>query len=451
MFKSLTNYYSPPDSITSPTSIIGDKTPTNVGTPKGMGKEDIIDFLNTDDDKPEVIDLNKPVKSDKSVKPEKEIKEPESNDETEVDDEDEENEPDELSLLEEELTEPTEEQLELTTPVRRAEILKKYPTLFKDFPYLEKAYYREQQFTEIFPTIEDAKTAIENNQTLESFEKDLETGNTEIILKAVKASNPKAFAKIADDYMTTLAKVDEGAYHHVLGNTIKHTIVAMVEEARRSENDGLRAAASLLNQFVFGTSEFKAPVKLAVNEPDVKSNDDKVSDREKQFIERAFETSKGELNTKVNNVLKSTISQNIDPKESMTEYVRKNATRDAVEVLEGLIKKDSRFTVIIDKLWQQAEKTNFSAASIDTIKRAYLSKAKTLLPAVIKKARNEALKGMGKRVRDDDEEVVTEEKESTPVRRSKSKDEPSSRSNGKIKSASDIPKGMRSIDFLMQD
>lgn len=444
MFKSLTNYYSPPETV--PTSVIGDKTPTNVGTPKGMGKEDIIDFL-SDDDKPEVIDLNKPIKSDK---PEKEIKEPK--DEEIIDDEPDDNEePDELSLLEDELTEPTEEQLELTTPVRRAEILKKYPTLFKDFPYLEKAYYREQQFTEIFPTIQDAKTAVDNNETLASFEKDLESGNTEVILKAVKASNPKAFAKIADDYMTTLMKVDEGAYHHVLGNTIKHTIVAMVEEARRSENDGLRAAASLLNQFVFGTSEFKAPARLTVNEPENKSDDDKVSDREKQFIERAFETSKGELNTKVNNVLKSTISQNIDPKESMTEYVRKNATRDAVEVLEGLIKKDSRFTVIIDKLWQQAEKTNFSAASIDTIKRAYLSKAKTLLPAVIKKARNEALKGMGKRVRDDDDEVVTEEKESTPARRSKPKDEPSSNRSGKIKSAKDIPAGMRSIDFLMQD
>ena len=35
------------------------------------------------------------------------------------------------------------------TPVRRKEILAKYPKLFKDFPYLEKAYYREQQFTEV--------------------------------------------------------------------------------------------------------------------------------------------------------------------------------------------------------------------------------------------------------------------------------------------------------------
>src|SRR5215831_19879700 len=57
---------------------------------------------------------------------------------------------DELAELEEELTGPKEENLELVTPVRRGEILAKYPNVFKDFPYLEKAYYREQQFTETF-------------------------------------------------------------------------------------------------------------------------------------------------------------------------------------------------------------------------------------------------------------------------------------------------------------
>ena len=38
----------------------------------------------------------------------------------------------------------------------------------------------------------------------------------------------------------------------------------------------------------------------------------------------------------------------------------------------------------------------FDKESTDRIKSAYLSKAKTLLPSVIKKARNDALRGLGR-------------------------------------------------------
>src|SRR6187399_1594582 len=77
---------------------------------------------------------------------------------------------DELKEIEEELDGPKEEDLELMTPVRRREILAKYPKLFKDFPYLEKAYYREQQFTEVYPTIQDARAAHEKSQILDRVE-----------------------------------------------------------------------------------------------------------------------------------------------------------------------------------------------------------------------------------------------------------------------------------------
>src|SRR3990167_9176528 len=58
------------------------------------------------------------------------------------------------------------ERLDLVAPVRKKEILAKYPTIFKDFPYLEVAYFRDRQFSEIFPTVDDAKEAQEKADTL---------------------------------------------------------------------------------------------------------------------------------------------------------------------------------------------------------------------------------------------------------------------------------------------
>lgn len=436
--------------------------------PSGDSKEDMIDFLADDGDDNETIDLEGEGKGKKEPKekpaPKGEKKDKETPDDDEIPAEDEEDsegetEDDELAEIEAELEEPSEEQLELVTPVRRREILKKYPQLFKDFPYLEKAYYREQQFTEIFPTIEDAKAAGEKGEVLDRFEKDLMSGNAETVLKAVQQTNPKAFMKMVDDYLPTLSRVDEKAYFHVLGNVTKHTIIAMVNEARRlgvgQGNDGqplpgtaLQQAAHLVNQFVFGSSEFQPPTNLSrEDKPEDNSREKQISEREQGFIRQQFESARGDLNTRVNNTLRNTIDANIDPKSSMSDYVRKNASRDALDSLETLINQDGRFKTLVDKLWEKAFESNFSRESVDRIRSAYVSKAKTLLPSVIKKARNEALRGMGKRVKDDSEEETTSRRGPVPAGRPRSQ----SQNTGKIRDAKDIPAGMSTLEFLNSD
>ena len=440
---------SPPESSAG----VADKS---VGTSNELTKSDIIDFLGEDDDK-EVIPLKDDKKDDdkdkKDDKKETKTDKEESEEDKETDKEDED---EELKAIEEELEEPSEEKLELTTPTSRREILKKYPQLFKDFPYLETAYYREQEFTKILPTIKDAKEAVEKSQTLDNLESDLAGGNTETILRAIKENNPKSFYKIVDGYLDVLGKIDKDAYLHVIGNTIKHTIRAMVDEARSSQNEALQEAAAILNQFAFGSSKFTPPTKLSTDEKsDVDSEKEKqITEREQRFVRQKYETANGELSTKINKTFKSTIDANIDPKETMTPYVRRTASRDALEELESLISKDTRFGTIVDKLWERAFKNDFSPESVAKIRSAFVSKAQTLLPSIIKKHRNEALRGMGNRKadKDDDSRPDNESNNGDESRRrndSKKGDESHRRSSkGDSKS---VPDGMSSLEFLMSD
>jgi len=426
-------------------------------TPSGkMGKEDIIDFLGEDEEDETPIPLDDKKKDDKSkgktkdTKDEDEAVDDESEDDESDDEESDDDEKDELTELEEELEEPDEEKLELVTPVRRKEILSKYPKLFKDFPYLEKAYYREQQYTQLLPTIDDAKQAVEDQRILQNFEGDLEKGNTETILSAIKANSPKSFNKVVDNYLGVLQKVDDKAYQHVIGNLIKHTIIEMASEAKTSENEALQAAAQILHQFVFGKSAFVPPTRLSSDE---KSEDNtketELTNRERAIQERAFKSANDSLDTRVNNRYRATIEANIDPKGSMSDYVRKQASRDAYEQLSDLISEDGRFKVIIDKLWERASQEDFNDESVKKIESAFISKAKTLLPSVLKKARNEALRGMGKRVRDDSEEKdETPSNKKSPVRKSSNREEsPRSKPSGQGK----IPSGMTSLEYLMSD
>lgn len=449
MFKLLTNhpfYFSPVESGSGGPAL----------EDGSMSVDDTVDFLG-DDDNDEVIDIEdkSKAKDDKKVDDKKESKkgeippkEDESSDEDKEDDDSKEDD-DELAELEAELEEPDDDKLELVTPVRRREILAKYPQLFKDFPYLEKAYYREQQFTEIFPTLDDARSAIEKSETLDNFEQDVMSGNLTTILQTVKESNPNTFLRIADSWLNTLNQVDEKAYFHVLSNIGKMTIAGMVREANRSGNEELGRAAHILNQFMFGTSDYTPPSLLAKQEKEEDNTREKqITERERQFVTQQFESVRVDLNNRVNNALKNTIDQHLDPRDSMTPYVKKTASRDAMDTLDRLINQDSRFKNLVDKLWDKAFESNFSRDSVDRIRSAYTAKAKSLLPAVIKKARNEALRGMGKRVRDDsDTNERPRNKGPVPGGR------PSSQQSkgGKITDSKDIPKGMTTLEFLNSD
>ncbi len=396
--------------------------------------EDTFELLNTEEESPkETLELDEKPETD-----EIEIKDPEE--ETE--------EVDELKELEEELKPPTEEDLlELTTPVRRKEILAKYPKLFKDFPYLEKAYYREQQFTETFPTIQDAKIASEKAQILDQTERQVMNGDISSVLRAAREESPEAFNKIADNYLPALRRVDQNAYYHVLGNVIKDTIVTMVKEGRALGDQGapLQAAANILNQFVFGSQTFTPPSNLSRQaDPRIQNAEQAVEQQRQQLFYTKFEGVKDDLQTRADNVLKSTIDGHIDPRGTMSDYVKNHATKEAFENLETLISKDTRFRSLLDKLWEKAFQSNFDKSSTDRIKSAYLSKAKTLLPTVIKKARNDAMKG---RARESDEGNGFNSRKS-PITRNGSSTTPSS---GRIRKAADIPKNMSTLDVLMKD
>jgi hypothetical protein len=432
--------------------------PEDAGSGSSLDDRSTYDMLGddtTEDNDQPIID--KEDTSDKAIPPVEGGEDEEEEHSEEKEPTEEEKAAKELEELEAELNEDVDDdKLELVTPVRRREILAKYPNLFKDFPYIEKAYYREQEFTNLFPTINEAKSAVESATVLSRFERSLADGDTSTILSAVKQMDPDAFNQLVDNYLPNLNKVDPQAHLHVVGNVVKNVVVEMVNEGRNSNNDALKNAAQIVYQFIFGKSRFEPVKNLAQprqsNDAEVKLN------RERQeFAEQRFQTARSEINSKINNQILNTISGNLDPRGQMTEYVKKHAQTEAVSTLKGLVEKDPRFRVMLDKFWESAAKENYSPESMRRIQSAYLAKSKTLLPNVIRKARVDALRGMGKRVKDEPEAPVNNsERRSAP--RSNSGESAAPRSGGKIdyrgdprKEAKKIPTGMSTKDFLMSD
>lgn len=437
LISSIQNLYAPEDS----NSGSGGDTLTP------LTSNSIEKMLEDSDDDDEAINLHEPAKkdSDKETSEEDPNKEDSDSDSGEDDGE---TEDDDLKDLEEELKEPDEDKLELVTPLRRREILAKYPNLFKDLPYLEKAYYREQQFTELFSTVEDAKRAASDVKTLDEFEANLGNGDIESLFNGLKGSSKEGFHKLVDNLLPTLARVDNESYNHIIENVGKQIIFELNKEGQKEGQDHLKNVALLVNQFMFGTSEWNPPGKLSKETP---NNPEKTAleQEKKNFNQQRFTAARDELLTKIDNTLKSTINDNIDPKSSMTDYVKRNAVRDAQEKLENLIRGDARFKSILTKYWEKAAKSGYSSESMKELRSTYLTRAKALLPAVLKSARQEALRGLTGRKTSSEETEDNRPPKRGPIPNS-GKSAASSNS-GKSSSAKTIPPGMSIKDFLMAD
>lgn len=363
------------------------------GVKEPLSKSGILDVLSDETtdapvvDKELNLDITEPESEDTETPDEELEKSKGKDDETEE-------EIDELKELEDELKEPKVEDLELTTPVKKREILAKYPNVFKDFPSLEKAYYRELAFTRIFPTVEDAKEGANAINVLNNFEKELMTGKTETLLRSVLEQDKNAFAKIADTYMETLAQVDERAYHHVLGNITKDIVKAMVNSGKTSNNQDLQDSATILYEFMFGNKEWKPKSNLAIEESnDSNSERSKLEKEREEFETSKFTTTRNELMGGVDNRIKSVIDSNIDKKLQMTPFIKKNATREVKTKLDELLKSDTRFQTIVNQLWKKAKENKYSREYLDKIESAHVSKAKVLLPTIIVSVKKEALRG----------------------------------------------------------
>lgn len=396
-------------------------------------------LLDDSDDDEEALDLPpKSVKREASAEGDSETPEGDEEETATLEDE-----------LEEELADVPSKKLELMEPVRRAAILKEYPDLFKKFPYLEHAYYREQKYTEVFATPDDAVEASEKASALDNFESTLMSGDTSKVFQAIKDSDPNAFNRLVDNLMENLGAVDESAQVHVIRNVGTHLIGLMLNESKVSGNEALKHAAIIFNQFLTGSSQPATQQRLAKDEPK-----DELSEERRQIAHERFNAVRDDVVTKLDSKINVTLTKRLDPKDSMTEFVRDAAITKAKRELQNVITRDTRFQNIMKQAWARAAKSNYSRADMDYIRQAYESKAANLLPSIINKVRSEALRGAGKRSSnssESDEQIeIREPQKRGPVASGRSAT-PNSGSRDARERAKAIPKGMSTRDFLMAD
>jgi hypothetical protein len=130
----------------------------------------------------------------------------------------------------------------------------------------------------------------------------------------------------------------------------------------------------------------------------------------------------------------------------MTPFVKKNANKEAMDLVNSQMKEDKRFQSQLDKMWQDAQKSKFPEERMKAIRNAMISRAKSILPQAIRKVRAEALAGSRERGNGDQGPIRGGRPRSAPQQNS-SNARPSSSGNGKLQK----PDNVKPHDWLMQD
>ncbi len=337
------------------------------------------------------------------------------------------------------------EEEDFTVPPRRKEILAKYPDLMKDFPYIDKALYREKAYSEIFPTLADAREAQEKLSAFDGHSEELKNGSFETILTDLKTSDKEAFSKTVNNYLENLSKVDNDAYLHVITNVYKTGIRNMLQMAHQNQDADLQGLAFSLNEYLFGTKRFTAPTGYGNSSmnPEI----DEVKREKETFAQERLTTKQGDVTALVDRTLRHNIDVNLDPKNQMTPFVKKNANKEAMDLVNNQMKEDRRFQSQLEKMWKDAEKSKFPEERIKAIRNAMISRAKSILPQAIRKVRAEALAGSRERGNGDPGPIRGGRPRSAPQQNSSNKGTSNNQGGSKLK----IPDGVKPHDWLMQD
>lgn len=296
---------------------------------------------------------------------------------------------------------------ELVAPPRRKDILAKYPNLFKDFPGLEDAYYRDQQMKNYFATPAEAKDAIETLQQFDSFRQDLLQGNLDSVFKTVREADPNAFARIVDNVLVSIGKHDTAAYYHLVAEQTRATVNAMLQTAQQSNDENLRTAAGYLWNFVFRGQPFDGNQRPYARQQQQQEQPNQLEQERQQFFAERLNTYQQDVDNKVGTHLKSIITTNIDRNNQMPDWVKTKATEDVINQVSSQLQNDREFRTQLNKYWERAAQQNFSQQSLDAIRNFAITRGRQILPQILVKTRNAALQGISRQPRPKDNSPVT--------------------------------------------
>lgn len=268
------------------------------------------------------------------------------------------------------------------------EIKAKYPDIVKDFPGLRGYFYQAAEYSKIFPSVEDAKEALEDNEAFIALRESVISGDSESFIDALKTQSDDSVALFGYNFLCKVSEKDGKAYSKIITPLFEN----LVRHVYNSSNDeNVKNAAMVFSAALWGTTEVAEGKKTFTQKIEApKKNDDTES----------FNKCLNEVSTKTNNALGVIISNGLDPDNSLTPFLKKSIVNSCIEEIWTHLAKDPEHNSVMKARWNRAKLNGFTEDDKTKIISTLLVRAKTLIPSIRTKLKNDAL-GITKKASDE--------------------------------------------------
>lgn len=327
--------------------------------------------------------------------------------ESEPEDEQSESEESEESDVKEEPEEKAADLHPFERPSMKA-INEAYPDFFKKFPSMRDMYFREAEYSKLFPTVEDAKEANENNTAFQNIRDDVFNGTGEKFLTAVKMQSPQSLQRFAGKILGTLVKVDQDSFWRAANPLVEDIARSMFNKGTQEGNENLINSARYLAYHFFGDQDIAEGKKTTVPKeaPETDVSKEKREWENAKLLEFRGTVERDLKSQMVDLIVgedQKTGKSKIDPDDVLSPFIRNTIIEKVIQDIGSTLVADKAHLNYMDSLWNRAKQNGRTDADKARIISAYLARARALAPSLRSKYVSEAL---GKKQRDANQKRV---------------------------------------------
>lgn len=272
------------------------------------------------------------------------------------------------------------------------DIKKAYPDFGKKFPDVKSALFREQRYSEVVGTPEDAEAAVEKASVLDAMSDDLiGKGDPTALLDQIEKSDKESFKKVSMAILPYLQAKDKDLYYAVAGIPIKQLLRAVHAEGKGKTTD-LGRAALLIHNWFFDNYDVDKEIPGERRVENTKSAKEKeLEDRLNQINTREENDYNKSMDDSYIKKMTSHIKEGLDKDDRLNDYTKNKLVEDILKDIRKQLGADSRYTGQLKSLYKQAKASGFTNDSKSRMINTALVRARALVPAVRQRLVAEAL------------------------------------------------------------
>jgi hypothetical protein len=246
---------------------------------------------------------------------------------------------------------------------------------------------RELAYTQVFPTVEDAKEASEVVEGYKALEESILTGDPSVLLGTLHQKDEVALKKFAKNFLPTIQKGNPQLFARIITPYIKNVFIAAQEDAEAAGNEQLKNSIGWIAKYLWPKFEGDIPPepkdeeeKVDTTKPDPKqealANENRTLKQQQmaQFAENTKDTTE--------KILKNDILSKVDPNNALTEFVQDALVSKIMQELRETLNKDIEHRKSMTKLWTKAAQSGYTKEDRRQLISAFLARARKILPTI---------------------------------------------------------------------